>query len=88
MGLSYRNTNVTLHDRSEFGVDWHSSFSSGEVQNLPFPIRTTSGLYHCRATALARVVIHVFHSVEKLEVYNTSEDPISHLENCKKILFT
>jgi len=41
-------------NRSKFGVDWFGSFSSGEVQNLHFAIGTTSGLYHCSATALAR----------------------------------
>jgi len=41
-------------NRSKFGVDWFNSFGSGEVQNLPFPIGTTSGPYRCSATALAR----------------------------------
>jgi len=40
--------------RSKFGVDWYGSFGSGEVQNVPFLIGTTSGPYHCSATALAR----------------------------------
>jgi len=39
---------------SKFGADWYSSFGSGEVQRLRFPIGTTSGPYHCSATALAR----------------------------------
>jgi len=39
---------------SKFGVDWYSSFGSGEEQNLPFPIGTITGPYHCSATALAR----------------------------------
>jgi len=39
---------------SKFGVDWYGSFGSGEEQNLPFPIGTTSVPYHCSATALAR----------------------------------
>jgi len=38
---------------SKCGVDWCSSFGSGEVPNLPFPIGTTSGPYHCSANALA-----------------------------------
>jgi len=42
--------------RSKSGVDWYGSFGSGEVHNLPFPIETTSGPYHCSATALARDV--------------------------------
>jgi len=41
-------------NRSKFGVDWFSSFGSGEVQNLTFAIRTTTGPYYCSATALAR----------------------------------
>jgi len=41
-------------NRSKFGVDWLSSFGSGEVQNVMFPIGTTSDPYHCGATALAR----------------------------------
>jgi len=41
-------------NRSKFGVDWLGSFSSGKVPNLHFAIGTTSGPYHCRATALAR----------------------------------
>jgi len=41
-------------NRSKFGVDWFSSFGSGEVQNLMFAIGTTTGPYHCSATALAR----------------------------------
>jgi len=42
-------------NRSKFAVDWFSSFGSGEVQNSPCPIgTTTTGPYHCRATALAR----------------------------------
>jgi len=41
-------------NRSKFGVDWFSSFGSGEVQNLRFAIGTTSGPYHCSAAALAR----------------------------------
>jgi len=32
-------------NRSQFGVDWYSSFGSGEVKNLPFPIRTITGPY-------------------------------------------
>jgi len=43
-----------LINRSQFGVDWFGSFGSGEVQNVPFPIGTTSGPYHCSVTALAR----------------------------------
>jgi len=39
---------------SKFGVDWFGSFGSAEVQNLPFPIGTTTGPYHCSATMLAR----------------------------------
>jgi len=39
---------------SKFGVDWFGSFGSGEAQNSPFPIGTTTGPYHCSATALAR----------------------------------
>jgi len=31
-------------NRSKFGVDWYSSFGSGEVQNLRFPIGTTAAL--------------------------------------------
>jgi len=41
-------------NRSKFGVDWFSSFGSGEVHNLAFAIGTTTGPYHCSATALAR----------------------------------
>jgi len=41
-------------DRSKFGVDWFSSFGSGEVQNLRFAIGTASGPYHCSAAALTR----------------------------------
>jgi len=40
-------------NRSKFGVDWFSSFGSGEVQNLTFAIGATTGPYHCSATALA-----------------------------------
>jgi len=39
---------------SKFGVDWFSSFDSGEAQKLTFAIGTTTGPYHCSATALAR----------------------------------
>jgi len=42
-----------LINRSKFSVDWYSSFGFGEVQNLPFPMGTTSGPYHCSTTALA-----------------------------------
>jgi len=45
-----------LINRSIFGVDWYRIFGSGEMQNLPFPIGTTIGPYHCSATALARDV--------------------------------
>jgi len=41
-------------NRSQFGVDGYGSFGSGEMQNLPFPIGTIPGPYHCSATALAR----------------------------------
>jgi len=44
---------IEVINRSQFGVDWFGSFGSGEVQNLPFPIGTTSGPSHCSATALA-----------------------------------
>jgi len=30
-------------NRSKFGIDWYGSFGSGEMQNLPLPIRTTTG---------------------------------------------
>jgi len=43
-------------NRSKFGVDWFGSFSSGEVQKLHFAMGTTSGPFHCSATALARDV--------------------------------
>jgi len=45
---------IEVINRSKFGVDWYSSFGSGEEQNLRFPIGTTSGPYHCSTTALAR----------------------------------
>jgi len=41
-------------NRSQFCVDWFSTFGSGEVQNVMFAIGTTSGPYHCGAAALAR----------------------------------
>jgi len=40
-------------NRSQVGVDWFGSFGSGEVQNLPCPIGTITGPYHCSAAALA-----------------------------------
>jgi len=43
-----------LINRLKFGVDWYSSFGSGEVQNVRFAIGTTSSPYHCSAAALAR----------------------------------
>jgi len=51
-GNSFYLTEVINH--SKFGVDWFGSFGSGEVQNLPFPIGTTTGPYYCSTTALAR----------------------------------
>jgi len=39
--------------RSKFGIDWYGSFGSGEVHNLPLPIGTISGPYHCSAAVLA-----------------------------------
>jgi len=45
---------LTEVNRSKFGVDWYGSFGYGEVQNLPLSTGTTSGPYHCSATALAR----------------------------------
>jgi len=44
-------------NRSIFGVNWYSSFGSGEVQNMPFPIGTITGPYHCSTTALARDIL-------------------------------
>jgi len=41
-------------NRSKFGVNWFSSFGSEEMQKLTFAIGTTTGPYHCSATALAR----------------------------------
>jgi len=41
-------------NRLQLGADWYGSFGSAEMQNLPFPIGTTSGPYHCSATALTR----------------------------------
>jgi len=38
----------------KFGVDWFSSFGSGEVQNLTFAIGTTTDHYHSSTAALAR----------------------------------
>jgi len=52
IGNSIYLTEVINH--SKFGVDWFSSFGSGEVQNSPFSIGTTAGPYHCSAIALAR----------------------------------
>jgi len=43
-----------VNNRSKCVVDWYSSFGSGEVQNLPFLIRTITGTYHGSANALAR----------------------------------
>jgi len=54
LGTSLYLTEVI--NRFKFGVDCYSSVGSGEVQNLPFPIGTTSGPYHCSAIALARDV--------------------------------
>jgi len=51
-GKSHYLTEVI--NRSKFGVDWFSSFGSGEIQKLMFAIGTTTGPYHCSATALAR----------------------------------
>jgi len=51
-GNSFYLTEVI--NRSKFSVDWYGSFGSGEVHNLPFPIGTTTGSYHCSSTALAR----------------------------------
>jgi len=51
-GNSFYLTEVI--NRPKFGIDWFGSFGSGEVQNLPFLIGTTTGSYHCSATALAR----------------------------------
>jgi len=50
-GNSFYLTKVI--NRSKFGVDWFSSFGSGDLQNLMFAIGTTSGPSHCSATALA-----------------------------------
>jgi len=44
-------------NRLKFGVDWFSSFGSGEVHKLMFAIGTTTGPYHCSATALARDIV-------------------------------
>jgi len=46
---------IEVINRSKFGVDWYSSFGSGEVQRLPFPIGMITGPYHCSATALRRM---------------------------------
>jgi len=41
-------------NRLKCGVDWFSSFGSGEVQKFRFAIAITSGPYHSSAAALAR----------------------------------
>ena len=49
-GNSLRLTDVII--LSKFGIDWHGSFRSGEVQSLPPPIGTKNPPYHtqpCRA---------------------------------------
>jgi len=45
---------IEVINRSKFGVDGFRSFGSGEVQNLTYAIGTTTGPYHCSATAPAR----------------------------------
>jgi len=78
-----RTTSKAVINRSKFGVDWFSSFGSGEEQNLMIPIGTTTGSYHCSATALARdIKLCLWRRVEVSCFITTTADAINTARPC------